>query len=166
MASDGKIVDVFPEDDLPDESIDYYRRLFEQASPMYPDEPVSVGYIWSHTVKVLLNEGVTDASTTYKIKSFVREAGFDCAVIEYKGNMIIPLSNKCVDEGMVITEGLDRIEVEGVTYYAYVEGMVIREDESSHLIREGIATRNGKPIRFKIDEKRSCTNSLIEIKTY
>lgn len=161
MTSDGKIVDFFPEENLPDESIDYYRRLFEQASPMYPDEPVSVGYTWGHTVKVLLDEGVTDASTTYKIKSFVREAGFDCAVIEYKGNMIIPLSNKCMDEGTVITEGLDRIEIEGVAYFAYVEGLVIREDESSHLIREGIATKNGKPIRFKIDEKRNYTNSLI-----
>lgn len=160
MASDGRVLDFFPNEGTSDESLEYYRHLFEQAAPMYPDEPVYAGYTWRHTVKTILKEGSTDASTTYKIRSFVRESGFDCAVIEYKGNMIIPLSGSFSSDSTVITSGFDRIQIEGVAYFAYTEGIIIREDENSHLVREGTVKSDGETVEFRMEEKKSYSSHL------
>jgi hypothetical protein len=165
MASNGKIVDL-PGDSLSNESLEYYRRLFEQSAPIYPSESISEGYKWSHTFRVRLEDGLTDAVTTYTVKAFVREGGFDCAVIEYKGNMVIPLGKNCSGDKNAFTSGVDRIQVEGVAYFAYVEGIVVREEESSHLVREGSITREKRTTTFKIDEIRNYYNRLKNIEYY
>jgi len=163
MANDGSIVEFASDSSATPGSADYYRRLFEQASPMYPDEPVKEGFVWSHTVRVVTDDGLTDATTTYKIKSFVRSGEHDCAVIEYRGNMLIPLEKSCPDEITAIQSGMDKIEVEGVAYFAYTEGIILREEESSHLVREATIIQDGEPIELKIDEIRTYTNHLTDI---
>ncbi|UCD95309.1 MAG: hypothetical protein JSU69_04465 [Candidatus Zixiibacteriota bacterium] len=162
-ASNGKIVEVLPLGDVSQESIDYFTKLFEQTSPMFPEEPVPVGYTWSHTVKVMLDEGATDASTTYKVKSLVREAGYDCAVIEYTGNMLVPYRQKCDESGTGYITGSDRIEADGVVYFAYTEGIIIKEYENSTLLREGTLIRDEKKVSFTVDSKTSYTCRLTEI---
>lgn len=159
----GRIIDIIAGDETSAETIDYYKKLFEQTSPMYPEEPVSVGYNWNHTVKAVLNTGTTDASTTYKIKALVREAGYDCAVIEYKGTMFIPLADNLSKDPDITASGHDRIDVEGVVYFAYTLGTIVREEETSHVVREGILTRGKQEINFKIDEIRNFTSRLVEI---
>lgn len=162
MSTNGEITDLATGEDVTEESVEYYKRLLEQAAPMYPDEPVTEGFTWNHTVRILLDEGATDAKTTYKVKSFVREAGYDCAIIEYKGNMIIPLEADCITEDGVAV-GHDKIEVEGAAYFAYTEGIVIKEEENSKLVREGAVTIDGRTTDFKIEEERSYTCTLTNI---
>jgi hypothetical protein len=162
-SANGKIVEVLPLHDISEESIDYYTRLFEQTSPMYPEEPVPVGYTWAHTVKVILDEGATDASTTYKVKSLVREAGYDCAVIEYRGNMVVPYKQKCDESSSGYITGSDKIDAEGVVYFAYREGLIIKEHENSALFREGTLIRAGDEVSFTVDSKTSYTCRLTEI---
>jgi hypothetical protein len=163
MAANGRIIDLTDDSGLSGESLEYYRKLFEQTTPMYPDAPVTEGYTWSHTVKVLLEEGLTDATTTYKIKSFARESGYDCAIIEYHGNIIIPLAARSPDDSTVTITGRDRIEVEGLSFFAYVEGIVIKEEEKSHLFREGEMSKGGKITAFTIEEKRSYRSRLVTV---
>jgi len=165
MQTNGGISDFETDSSISYAAAEYYQNLFEQTSPVYPEEPVSEGYKWSHSVKVLVDEGRSDANTTYTIKSLVREGGFDCAVIEYQGNILIPLGEECPGEKAVITGGMDRIEVEGVAYFAYKEGLVIREEENSHLVREGTLRQDKETIRFKIDENRYYSSRLIDIET-
>ncbi len=164
MASDGKIIEFFPDSNLSEESIEYYRRLFEQTAPIYPNELVPEGYSWSNSYKVLLDEGMTKALSSYKIKAFVREAGYDCAVIEYKGNMLIPLGTDPIGDGSITISGFDRIEVEGVTYFSYTEGILIRQEENSHLVREGTQIKENKATSFKIEENRNTLTRLVDIK--
>jgi hypothetical protein len=163
MASNGKIVEFFPDSNISNESIEYYQKMFEQTSPMYPNGLISEGYTWNNSYKVLLDDGMTDASTTYKLKSIVREAGYDCAIIEYKGNMVIPLGNSCSEDTSVAVSGVDRIEVEGVTYFAYTKGITIREEEKSTMIREGTQLKDGKTTSFRIEEKRTTLTRLTDI---
>lgn len=160
MMSNGEIRDILDNDNT--ESLDYYRKLFDQTSPNYPSESVAEGFVWKHTVKVLLSEGLTDAETTYKVRSIVREAGYDCAVIEYNGEMLIPLSPDCNGENTVTT-GEDRISVDGVVYFAYIEGIIIKEEAISRLIRDGVITIDGANTSFKIEEDRSYKSLLVNI---
>jgi len=165
LASNGKILDFFPDSNISNESIEYYRKMFEQTSPMYPDGLISEGYEWNNSCKVLIDDGITDATTTYKLKSIVREAGYDCAVIEYKGNMVIPLGESCSGDTSVAISGVDRIEVEGATYFAYTRGITIREEEKSTMIREGTQLKDGKTTSFRIEEKRTTLTRVVDIKT-
>ena len=68
-----------------------------------------------------------NASTTYTIKSFVRELGYDCAVIEYTGNLLIPIEPKKDDKTQ--RSGIDKIQTKGMIYFAYIEGLVIKQTE-------------------------------------
>jgi hypothetical protein len=163
MESNGKIIEFSSGENSSENSLDYYRNLFEQASPMYPDGPVTVGYIWHHTVKVITDRGATDASTTYKVKSLVREAGYDCAVIEYWGNMIIPIDSNLAGGTSRINSGSDKIEVEGTVYFAYTEGIIIREEGNSNLVRQGILIAGGESTEFRIEDRRSYTSMLKNI---
>lgn len=163
MSSDGRVVGFDLQNDSNSQSLDYFRKLMEQAAPVYPDEPVSPGFSWNNTVKVLLEDGTTDATTTYKLKALVREAGYDCAVIEYRGTMIIPLSKGPDDAPNASVNGTDKIDVEGVTYFAYAEGIIIKEQGTSHLLREGTVATKGKSIKFRVEEDRTTKAILTNI---
>ena len=163
MSNDGRVVGFDDENNGAQQSLDYFRQLMEQAAPVYPEQPISPGYSWNNTVKVLLEEGPVDASTIYTLKDIVREAGYDCAVIEYKGTMIIPLDKGAQDNPDADISGTDRIEVEGVTYFAYKEGIVIKEQESSRLLREGSVVKDSKAIDFRIEEDRTSKTIITNI---
>jgi hypothetical protein len=163
MDRNGRVVEFSPDSTVPQQTIDYYRQLFEQTSPMYPSRPVSEGYSWSHTVKVSIDNSLTDATTDYTVKSLVREGGYDCALIEYRGVMYVPLAENPPDDENIEINAVDKIEVSGVAYFAYTEGIVIREDESTILTREGTQTKEGIKTEFKIDERRTFTSQLLKI---
>jgi len=163
MATDGNITEFKPDSNISDETFEYYRQLFEQTSPVYPHEPVPEGYSWTNRYTVLLDKGKTEASTTYKIKAFAREAGYDCAVIEYKGTMIIPLGSNPMGDGSVKISGADHIDVEGVSYFSYTTGILVRQEETTHLVREGTQQKENKSITFRIEENRNNLTRLVDI---
>jgi len=86
-----------------------------------------VGRSWTQNTLVALPNETLEASTTYKLSSFAREAGYDCVLIEYAGNLIIPFGPSPDDSTQ--RSGIDHISTEGVMYFAYKEGLVVLQRE-------------------------------------
>lgn len=124
----GRYTDLILSPDEKLSTVTWLKSYFEQGMPVFPDGELSPGYSWTQSTKVLLPEETMDASTTYTIKSLAREAGYDCAVIEYEGNMIIPVVETEIDS--CTRQGYDEITLSGVTYFAYKEGIVIIERQN------------------------------------
>jgi len=158
MGANGKILEFFPEDSTSSALINAYKNYYEQASPVFPDVPVSEGQSWDQSVKLIVkDEGATSAETKYKVKSFVREAGYDCAIIEFTGNMILPY-RKVENDGSLIV-GLNRINSKGVIYFGYVHGMIVRQDETYDIQLD--ASRIGGGQKSKLTAVSRMMNSMI-----
>jgi len=115
-------------------NIQYIKNYYEQGMPVFPSGELSVGDSWTQTTKVVLPGETMEASMNYEIASLVREAGYDCAVIEYDGNIIIPIESSPQDS--VQRSGVDRINSAGRLYFAYREGMVVLQREQWLINRE------------------------------
>lgn len=105
----------------------YINEYIEQAMPVFPSEELSAGRSWTQNTLVALPNETLEASTTYKLSSFAREAGYDCVLIEYSGNLIIPFGPSPEDSTQ--RSGVDNISTEGVMYFAYKEGFVVLQRE-------------------------------------
>jgi len=127
MQSDGNVLDVkFDDsDDLPSQN--YIKHFMEQGMPVFPPGEVSPGFSWTQTAKVLLPNENMEASTTYEVVAFVREAGYDCALLNVDGNLVIPVEPNPKDS--VQRFGVDRIRTTGKMYFAFREGMVVLQRE-------------------------------------
>ncbi|UCC44475.1 MAG: hypothetical protein JSU65_00670, partial [Candidatus Zixiibacteriota bacterium] len=86
----GRVTEVEMSEGHSRELADYYRDTYDQWKPTFPEQEISQGYQWTQSFKIQLDDEVVDASTTYKLKAFAREQGYDCAVIEYSGNLVVP----------------------------------------------------------------------------
>lgn len=139
---DGRIVDLEFLTDTSPSMIKYLKNFYEQGMPIFPSDEVSPGYSWTQTTKVILPDGPMEASTTYKLTSFAREGGYDCAVIECDGELILPLEADMSEK--TPRRGIDRISTSGVTYFAYKEGVVVQQRERWII--------DGDRERFKDDE--------------
>ena len=126
VLQNGKIID-FNFKDTKENISEYMKSYYEQGLPIFPSVEVSPGYSWTQTTSVVLPNETMNASTTYSIKSFVRESGYDCAVIEYTGNLLIPIEPKKDDKTQ--RSGIDKIQTNGMIYFAYIEGIVIKQTE-------------------------------------
>jgi hypothetical protein len=159
MNSDGKIIEIFPQNPEGSEWLEYYKNYYEQALPVLPDFAVTPGYSWSQTVKLIVrNEGATRVETTYRLKALAREAGYDCAVIEYEGELILPYRR--TEKGAVTIERLDKAKTKGVIYFAYKEGSIIRQDESYEIESAGNKISKTSTVPFKSLSKRSSSMVL------
>ncbi|MDX9856749.1 MAG: hypothetical protein RBT76_03055 [candidate division Zixibacteria bacterium] len=122
MHPDGRLADLdFGQSGVKDTA--YTRQFYEQASTVFPKGPVEQGKTWSHSTHVMLNDEKVEAATTYELKSFAREKGFECAVIAYDGNLLLPIPP--MDGDSTLRQGVDRIDVSGMMYFAYVEGVAV-----------------------------------------
>ncbi|SYZ74058.1 hypothetical protein TRIP_C60328 [Candidatus Zixiibacteriota bacterium] len=158
MAPNGKVLELYPSDSLSTELVTFYKNYYEQALPVFPQNPVSEGYSWSQSVKLIVkNEGTTRAETTYRVRALVREAGYDCAVIEYQGNLVLPFRGTDKEGALVIK--LERINSDGKIYFAYREGMIVRQEETYTIESEGTRSLNGATKEYK--ETGTRFNSLI-----
>ncbi len=151
MAPSGEIIKMEMEDSVGNEAhLKYYRDLYQQGTPTYPASEVTQGFRWVQSFKVSIEGEEVDAATTYEVKAFVREAGYDCVLIEYSGNLVIPvLPEKGKDSTYL--GGVDRVTSKGVIYFAYREGMTVIQKE--RWIRHG---------ERKIRENEVVTNHYFE----
>ena len=132
LRPNGQLIDIDFESERKSARPEYIKQYYEQAFPVFPSQPVTVGYTWTQTTKVKLAEGPVDASTKYTVKSLVREQGYNCAVVEYNGLCVIPLEPTPPDDTVScarLINGVDRINADGVMYFAYEEGFVVHERE-------------------------------------
>jgi len=127
MKPNGKVVDLEPAKTRRG-SLSYMKNYLEQGQPVFPQGELAQGYSWTQSTKVILPDGPIEASTTYEIKSFARERGYDCVVIAYDGNMAIPLE-PMEEKGYQLISGIDRITSSGHLYFAYKEGMIVVQME-------------------------------------
>lgn len=123
----GRIVDLQFLTETSPSMVKYLKNFYEQGMPIFPKDEVSPGYSWTQTTKVILPDGPMEASTTFKLTSFARESGYDCAVIECDGDLILPLEADLSEE--TPRRGIDHISTSGVTYFAYKEGVVVQQRE-------------------------------------
>lgn len=160
-------LDIFPHDTSSLERIEYVKKLYEQLAPRYPDEPVSKGYKWSNNIKVMLKNGETrDAISTYTIKGFVREAGYDCVIIESKGNTIVPFQAEydCEENnGKVLETRIDKRKSRGIVYFAYKKGIIVKEDHSYEYLSEGTKVTADGEKKIKTISNGSQSYFLIEV---
>lgn len=140
VAPNGKIIDIEFSDETSDYSKEYIKDLYEQGMPVFPSGEFSPGNSWTQTTKVHLEDDQYDASMKYTVKSFAREKGYDCVLIEYDGNLIIPIMPYEMDGA--IREGVNRVQMDGVMYFAYKEGVIVSIRE--HWTMEGDRTVNYK----------------------
>lgn len=124
---DGKILDIEFLTEENQIAVSYIKNYYEQGMPIFPSGEVSPGYSWTQTTTVVLPDETMEASTTYKVKALVREAGYDCVVIESDGTVIIPIEST-FDDTLTIT-GVDRTRSTGKLYFAYKEGLVVMQRE-------------------------------------
>ncbi|MFQ6007513.1 MAG: hypothetical protein ACE5K8_01030 [Candidatus Zixiibacteriota bacterium] len=127
--------------------ISYIKNYYEQGLPVFPRDPVRPGYSWTQTTKVVLPNEPMEASMSYQVTSFLRQAGYDCAVIECQGNMVIPLEPNPKDT--IQTSGLDLITTTGVLYFAYKEGFVVHQRELWLIDRDRRMTHQGKTKQYR-----------------
>ncbi|MEA3297085.1 MAG: hypothetical protein U9R56_04405 [candidate division Zixibacteria bacterium] len=155
----GRIIDVSFSSEDKATSVTWLKNYFEQGMPVFPQRELTVEDTWTQTTKVLLPDETLDASTTYKIKSLVREAGYDCAVIEYEGNMIIPIEPYKKDD--CERQGFDHVDITGVTYFAYKEGIVVmeRQNWTAKGYREKIC--NGKTENYIVTSQSNIDYRLV-----
>jgi hypothetical protein len=124
MTPRGGIVDMEFASDTARGNIQYLKDYYRQGLPEFPDREIVQGESWTQTTRVVLPDGPVDASTTYTVKGFSREQGYDCVIIEYEGVSIIPLPPG-VKEMYEVVSGADKIVSKGHLYFAYKEGAVV-----------------------------------------
>ncbi len=128
MKPNGRMVDMEFASDTTKGNLDYLKEYYKQGYPVFPDVEVGQGYSWTQTTTVVLPEGPVEASTTYTVKSFARERGYDCVVIEYDGTCIIPLPSRKAKQYELVS-GVDKITSKGHLYFAYTEGILVSVKE-------------------------------------
>jgi len=159
----GEIIEFGTDDNMSAERFAYQERLFEQMDPMYPDHPVRIGDSWSNTVKILLTDDEkTDATTTYTIKAFERRAGYDCAVIDYEGMLILPRALTARD-GNRYTVSVEKVTRRGTCYFAYREGFVVHLAEWFDLVSDGTEFSDGQTVTITRLSNGSLTTRLIDV---
>ena len=124
---DGDILDVQFVDDMNETNRTYIKNFMEQGMPVFPSGEISPGFSWTQTAKVIMPDQTMEAKSTYKLTALVREAGYDCALIEVDGNLVIPIAPSPKDT--IKTSGVERIRTTGKMYFAYKEGMVVLQRE-------------------------------------
>lgn len=114
--------------DADESTATWIKNYYEQVMPIFPSGEVPVGFSWSQSTRVLMPDENMDATTNYRIKSLVKERGYNCAVIEYDGNLIIPVQPRTRDT--CTYSGWDKIDMRGVTYFAHTEGVIVSERQN------------------------------------
>ncbi len=157
----GEVLNMDWENAKSDTRIAYLQNYYEQIMPIFPSDEVSPGFSWTQTTKVVLPDDVMEASTSYRVKSLVRESGYDCVVIEYDGTLLIPL--KTSDDEPDLLGGLDNIEASGVIYFAYQKGMTVLLRQ--RLVIDGYreVIREGETIRRNIKGQIDAEYALVKI---
>ncbi len=149
--------------DAPSSAWEEYIRLYcEQGMPVFPDQKISPGYSWTQSVSVtLVDSSSANAATTYRVKGVARKMGYDCAIIEYTGNLVLPIF---LDPGDTLkVTGVDRIEMSGIMYFAIETGIAVNSEEKRRVISERSYTKEGQVNKQRGESEEVISYSLVSI---
>lgn len=159
----GKVVDVEFTSEMSESSMAYMKSYIDQAMPVFPSGEHGQGYSWTQTTRVLLDDEPVEASTTYEIKSFAREQGYDCVVISYDGNLVVPVKPNPKDS--IQRSGVNRIQITGMMYFAYKEGITVSNRDRWVVKGTRKEVTDGKAKEYSILYEGDSTMLLTERKT-
>ena len=123
---------------------------YTQELPVFPVDLVTRGQEWTQETTILDGGRTLKATTTYKVESFVREHGFDCVTVSYRGNAVLP-PPKSESSYRNVT---NRLSINGLMYFAYTEGFVVSQRERRIIEGKGYQTWGGKenlPVRVAVE---------------
>lgn len=141
---------------------EYLSRYLEQGMPVFPDQKVSPGYSWTQATAVALPDGSSaNAATTYRVKGIARKMGYDCAIIEYTGNLALPIFLDPADT-LQLT-GVDRVEMSGIMYFAIDAGLSINSEEKRRVISERTYTKEKQLVNQRVESEEVISYSLVGI---
>lgn len=144
----GKVVDLDFKSKTDSASAAYIEQFYAQGVPVFPTEPLTQGSKWTQTTRVMVDSIPMEAATTYEITSFAREQGYDCAVINYSGNLVLPI--KTNPEDTTKRSGINRIQSSGTMYVAYKEGQVVLQKEKWIVDGDRRRLKGGKFVESKV----------------
>lgn len=159
----GEFVDIWFCDERDSTNEAWLKEYYHQGWPRFPKQPIRVGHKWAHSTPVQLADEKIEATTNFELISLVNESGYDCALIKYKGNLVIPVSAKPDDPSREAS--VDRIEVSGVMYFAYKKGVVVltRDHWSSEARRQSSCKDTGQPVNMTVIRDRDVEYRLTEL---
>lgn len=120
----GEILTLIPISGVDQEWAENQMEYLKQVQPTFPETDMTVGFTWTKNVKVMLFGETREANGVYTLKSFVRDRGYDCAVIDYEGHYILPVDKQ--SEKYKVT-GASTITTKGTLYFAYREGILVQD---------------------------------------
>lgn len=146
----GRVLHAGPPEELTKQIFDKSSDSYTQELPVFPVDLVTRGQEWTQETTILDGDRTLKATTTYKVESFLRERGFDCVTVSYKGNAILP-PNQSEPGNRHVT---NRLSVSGLMYFAYTEGFVVSQRERRIIEGTGNQTWEGKeklPVRVAVE---------------
>lgn len=141
---------------------DYVRNFVEQGMPIFPDETVTAGYAWTQVSSVVLPDSQKiDVSMKYTIKGTSNKQGYHCAIIDYKGNLAIPLFRDPADSMSAF--GVDWIELNGILYFAIDAGKNINAEERRRVVskRTYLDKKTGEPVERRHEFEATISSNLV-----
>ncbi|MCI0690940.1 hypothetical protein L0337_02920 [candidate division KSB1 bacterium] len=129
MRKNGEIVKVVTDD--PKLAFEY-DRAYKPSQPVFPDHAIKPGYAWTQNFSVEVPRGnPTVATTRYQLDSFTQVDRFDCAVINFKGELEYqecyqPPADKPSKE-FIAKKYRSQVTSEGRIYFAHREGFMVKK---------------------------------------
>ena len=123
----GKLVRLTPSTEEEKTAATYTKNMLEQGTPVFPSERLSVGSKWTQSTRVEFPGDTLEASTTFRVVRIDLEGKFRCAVIEYNGNLILPLEENLMDS--LKRSGVDYVTSKGESWYAIDGGYPVKTIE-------------------------------------
>jgi len=158
----GKVIDLKMIDKPSQSWEDYVKRYSDQGMPVFPDEKISTGYTWTQKTPVDLPSGdTTTASMTYKIKGTTQKMGYNCAIIEYNGTVVLPLFRDPQDT--TAFEMVDWIEMSGILYYGIDIGTSVNSEERRRVRSERTFIKGGKQIARRAESESVMSYNLVSL---
>jgi hypothetical protein len=112
-----------------------FDRAYKPSQPVFPDRPITPGYAWTQNFSVDVPRGSpTVATTRYQLDSFTKVERFDCAVINFKGELEFeecyqPPADKPSKEAkeFIAKKYRSQVTSEGRIFFAYREGFMVKK---------------------------------------
>ncbi len=158
IAPSGRIVDCEYAEKESGDNAAYMREYFRQGTPVFPDQPVPIGYSWTQSYDVTVNGSPMQVATTYTIGPCETKQGKDCVALAYSGKMVIPFEASPSDS--LKRHGVDRLSNDGVMYHSVKEGMTVAQTERWVLEGERFKQKGDTEIPYTVHADYQVTYDL------
>jgi hypothetical protein len=150
-APNGRIVDFETKGKYDSLTTAHFRSWYEQACPVFPDSAVGIGSTWVNSNTVVVDSQKLETSTSFKVRGFEQMRGYDCIVVEFSGNIILPIRSDPKDT--MLRGGMDEIRVDGTFWFAWKEGFFAEQSQKEVILGRRDLVEKGKPFtrNYRID---------------